>query len=314
MLRLAIDVLLHAIFGDGISDPDAVRKATTDYYSSCGRLDPFDVIGVPEFIPRLTRLHVHGILRAFDEQLDIAIAQRRRSLSEKGPPPADILGAMLAAKDPDTGRSMSEAEVKDNVLTFIFGGQETTSSALTWTIYLVTQSTHWRERVLTEAQQTEGLPAEDALPKLILTRAVVEEALRLYPPIIGITRTALRQTKIAHHPIEKGTLVIISPYVVHRHRLLWNEPEVFDPTRFLSGNAGSIRPYTYMPFGAGPRTCIGAGLATQEATLALARILSHFELNLVSGQTVWPAQKNFTLRPRDGLRIRIDRRDFSRGD
>jgi len=167
---------------------------------------------------------------------------------------------MLAAKDPDTGRSMSEAEVKDNVLTFIFGGQETTSSALTWTIYLVTQSTHWRERVLTEAQQTEGLPAEDALPKLILTRAVVEEALRLYPPIIGITRTALRQTKIADHPIEKGTLVIISPYVVHRHRLLWNEPEVFDPTRFLSGNAGSIRPYTYMPFGAGPRTCIGAGL------------------------------------------------------
>src|SRR6516165_3657009 len=100
MLRLAIDVLLHAIFGDGISDPDAVRKATTDYYSSCGRLDPFDVIGVPEFIPRLTRLHVHGILRAFDEQLDIAIVQRRRSLSEKGPPPCGYPGSHARGKGP----------------------------------------------------------------------------------------------------------------------------------------------------------------------------------------------------------------------
>jgi cytochrome P450 len=204
---------------------------------------------------------------------------------------------------------MSEAEVKDNVLTFIFGGQETTSSALTWAVYLITQSVQWRERVLKEARQTEGLSAEDALPKLILTRAVVEEALRLYPPIIGITRTALRRTEIAGYAIEKRTLVIISPYVVHRHRLLWNAPDVFDPTRFLPANGGSIRPYTYMPFGAGPRTCIGAALATQEATLALARIVSQFELALLPGQTVWPAQKNFTLRPRDGLRVRVDLRD-----
>jgi cytochrome P450 len=215
-----------------------------------------------------------------------------------------MLGAMLAAKDPQTGQQMSETEVKDNVMTFIFGGQETTSSSLTWAIYLLSQSPEWRERVAREADDMIGGHVLDAVNALIQTRAVVEEALRLYPPIIGITRTALRRTELAGHRIERGTVVVISPYVVHRHRSLWRDPDVFDPTRFLPGRSKTIERYTYLPFGVGPRMCVGAALAVQEATVVLATLMRQFELELVPGQSVWPVI-DFTMKPRDGLRMTV---------
>jgi cytochrome P450 len=182
-----------------------------------------------------------------------------------------MLGAMLAAKDPQTGAQMTEAEVKDNVITFIFGGQETTSTALTWAIYLLSQSPEWRERLTEEAENAADGSGQDAA--LVQTRAVVEEALRLYPPIIGITRTAMRRTELAGHKIERGTMVVISPYVLHRHRVLWRDPDLFDPSRFLPGAARAIERYAYLPFGVGPRVCIGAAFALQEATLVLATLM-----------------------------------------
>ena len=221
--------------------------------------------------------------------------------------PRDMLGAMLAAVDPATGDRLTEVEVKDNVMTFIFGGQETTSSALTWAIYLLSQSPEWRERVAEEADKVFDGLAETAINALVHTRAVVEEALRLYPPIIGITRTARQRTELAGRMIERGTMVIISPYVLHRHRLLWREPDIFDPTRFLPGRSNMIERYTYLPFGAGPRVCIGAALAVQEATLVVATLMKHFELDLVPGQSVWPVI-DFTMKPPGGLKMTAKRR------
>jgi cytochrome P450 len=144
----------------------------------------------------------------------------------------------------------------------------------------------------------------DSLDALVQTRAVVEEALRLYPPIIGITRTALRRTELAGRIIDRGTMVVISPYVVHRHRLLWNDPDIFDPTRFLPGRSKTIERYTFLPFGVGPRMCIGAALAVQEATVVLAALMRRFVLELVPGQSVWPVI-DFTMKPRDGLRMTV---------
>jgi cytochrome P450 len=218
-----------------------------------------------------------------------------------------MLGAMLAAKDPQTGEQMTEAEVRDNVITFIFGGQETTSSALTWAIYLLSQSHEWREWVANEADDVIGARVQNALGALVQTRAVVEEALRLYPPIIGITRTALRRTELAGRTIDRGTMVVISPYVVHRHRLLWRDPDVFDPTRFLPGRSRTIERYSFLPFGVGPRMCIGAALAVQEATIVLAALMRQFVLELVPGQAVWPVI-DFTMKPRDGLGMSVNRR------
>jgi cytochrome P450 len=294
--------LVSCIFSEGLGDPEAVVAATTRYYETCGGLDPFDLIGLPYFVPRLTRLRVRSVLKAFNEALNAAIAERRRSLAADPSAPRDMLGAMLSAVDPQTGKHLTEVEVKDNVMTFIFGGQETTSSAMTWAIYLLSQSPEWRERVTAEAERVIDESPATAVDGLVQTRAVVEEALRLYPPIIGITRTATRRTELAGRTIERGTMVIVSPYVLHRHRLLWRDPDIFDPTRFLPGQSNMIQRYAYLPFGVGPRVCVGAGLALQEATLVVATLMKHFDLDLVPGQSVWPVI-DFTMKPRDGLNM-----------
>jgi cytochrome P450 len=308
MLRLALESLVRCIFADGIGDPKSVCEATTRFYSTCGTLDPFDLLGFPDFVPRLTRLRERPILRAFDEGLYRAIAEKRRNLADASKAPRDMLGAMVTAKDPETGQGMSDKEVRDNVMTFIFGGQETTSSALTWAFYLLSQSAEWRERVLKEASRFDDITRHEAVDALADTRAVVEEALRLYPPIIAITRTALRRTEICGRTIEHGTLVVVPPYVIHRHRLLWRDPDLFDPNRFLPGAREKIERYTFLPFGVGPRMCVGATFAVQEATLALAILTRQFAIDVAPGEIVWPVQKNFTMRPRGGLRMTVARR------
>jgi cytochrome P450 len=144
MSRVALDALVGCIFSDGLGDPQAIRAATTRYYETSSGIDPFDVIGLPDFVPRLTRLGVRSAAKAFDDALSAAISERRHSLAAGANAPRDMLGAMLAAEDAKTGERMTEPEVKDNVMTLIFGGQETTSSALTWAIYLLSQSPEWR--------------------------------------------------------------------------------------------------------------------------------------------------------------------------
>jgi cytochrome P450 len=310
MSALALDGLMRSIFHHGLgSDSEALRTAMVDFFAAAGRIDPFDVIGLPDFVPRITQWRVRTMLRTFDEALNAAIAARRHRLEEyPAEATQDMLGILLAARDPDTEKRMSEAEVKANVLTFIFAGQETTSTALTWAIYLLTQSTEWSERVTTEAEcELGGSPAGIA-ERLVATRAVLEEAMRLYPPIVGITRTAGRRDELSGHTIERGTMVVISPYVLHRHSLLWDDPHTFDPSRFLECASRKIDRYAYLPFGVGPRMCIGAGFALQEATLVLATIMRNFTLALAPGQSVWPLQ-TFTLRPRDPLLMMVKGRN-----
>ena len=136
--------------------------------------------------------------------------------------------------------------------------------------------------------------------RLTTTRAVIDEALRLYPPITATSRTAGQRDELAGEVIERGTLVVIAPYVLHRHRQLWNDPDLFDPSRFLAGAVRKIERGAYMPFGVGARMCLGASFAHQEATLVLASLVKNFELCMAPGQSVWP-QQGITLRPRDPL-------------
>ena len=301
MSALALDCLARSIFHHGFGgDADNMRAAMASFFASGGRIDLFDIIGLPDFIPRVSHLRIRRLLRAFDEYLAAAIAERRTKLVENpAAAPRDLLGILLAARDPETGKCMSEAEVKANVFTFFLAGQETTSTALTWAIYLLSQSQEWQERVRAESERELKTP-EAVVDRLVETRAVLDEAMRLYPPIVGITRTADRTDELGGHSIERGTLVVISPYVLHRHRLLWDDPDTFDPSRFLPGAPRRINRYAYLPFGIGPRMCIGAGFALHEATLALAAIVRDFTLALAPGQSVWPLQR-LTLRPRDPL-------------
>ena len=214
---------------------------------------------------------------------------------------------LLEARDAETGKGLSEAEVRANILTFISAGHETTSNTLTWSLFLLSQSEHWRERVEAEVDREMAGPIQGLSDRLIETRAVIEEALRLYPPIVAISRAAQEPDVLAGQKIERGALVVIAPYVLHRHRRLWEDPEVFNPKRFLPPARAGINRFAYLPFGVGARTCIGMVFALQEATLVLAAIVRHFRLELVAGHRVWPMQK-VTLRPQHGLPMRLRRR------
>jgi cytochrome P450 len=146
---------------------------------------------------------------------------------------------------------------------------------------------------------------------MVETRAVIEEALRLYPSLPAISREAIGSDELAGHPIRSGEMIVIAPYVLHRHRCVWERPDEFDPSRFLPGARERIGRYAYLPFGAGPRICIGATFALQEATLVLSAILRNFHIALAPGATVWPLQR-LTLRPRDGLPMLLTRRRVGR--
>lgn len=312
MTRITLDVLERSIFSDGLGrQAEDIRVAMTTYFNTIGKISPLDLAGVPNFIPRLGRLRVRGALRFFEAAIDDVIATRRRLLCEQPDhAPCDLLTHLLSALDADTDKRLSEAEVRSNILTFIAAGHETTANSLSWAMFLLSQSPQWRERVAAEADREIGGPVEGIEERLKQTRAVIEETIRLYPPIAAISRVAVGGDDLNGEPVRPGSLIVISPYVLHRHRLLWDQPDVFDPGRFLGAARNSIDRFGYLPFGMGPRTCIGSAFALQEATIVLAMIAKYFTFELRSGHPVWPLLR-VTLRPANGLPMAIRRRKVS---
>jgi cytochrome P450 len=304
--RVSLDVLERTIFSDGLgSDPEEIRKGMKSYFEAIGRIDPFDVLGMPAAMPRLGRLKARAAMRVFERAIDAVVAMRRRRIAERPDEvPQDLLTLLLQAEDAQTGERLSEIEVRSNVLTFISAGHETTANCLTWSLFLLSQSPLWRERVRAEAERELDGGADGLDERLSETRAVLEEANRLYPPITAISRAAIGPDELAGHAIRRGTMIVIAPYVLHRHRTLWSEPECFDPTRFLNGARERIPRFAYLPFGAGPRTCIGASFAMQEASIVLATLVRHFRTEVLPGHPIWPLQR-VSLRPKFGLPMRV---------
>jgi cytochrome P450 len=213
----------------------------------------------------------------------------------------------LEAPHSQDGLGLTEAEVRANIVTFIGAGHETTANALTWTLFLLSHSREWQERLTREAESLADMPPERQAQSLVETRAVIEEAMRLYPPVASLSRAAMGPDDILGHRIRKGTLVMIVPWILHRHRRLWAEPDAFDPRRFLPGVREQIDRFAYLPFGAGPRVCIGASFALQEAVIVLARIMRQFQLSPVAHHQVRPMQ-HITLRPLGGMPLIVKRR------
>lgn len=307
--RLTLEVLEQTIFSDGLGrSPEEIRVAMKHYFETIGRLDPFDVLGLPNVVPRLSRWKVRPMLRLFESAIDTIISIRRRRIADDpASVPRDILTLLLEARDPETGEGLSEIEVRANILTFIAAGHETTANSITWTLYLLSQSDEWRARVQAEADRELNGNIDGLADRLVETRAVIEEANRLYPPLAAISRAALGPDELAGEPIRRGTLVVIAPYVLHRHHSLWTDPNRFDPNRFLGGARETIDRFAYLPFGAGPRICIGATLAMQEALIVVATVMRHFTLQLAPAHTVWPMHR-VTLRPSGGLPMIVRRR------
>jgi cytochrome P450 len=300
--RVTLDVLERTIFSDGFGrDPRELRRAMKVYFETIGRIDPLDVLGVPAFVPRPNLWKLKPTLRLFGDAINFLIATRRQRLaSDPAGAPRDILTLLLEARDPDTGTPLSEIEIRANILTFIAAGQETTANCLTWSLYLLSQSPEWLQRVRAEADSKLDGGIDGLAENLVETRAVIDEANRLFPPITAISRQAVGPDTLAGTAIKARTLIVVAPYVLHRHRTLWDKPDHFDPSRFLPGRAETVHRFAYLPFGVGPRTCIGASFAIQEASIALATVVKNFTFQLAPGHKIWPEQK-VTLRPKGGL-------------
>ncbi len=219
--------------------------------------------------------------------LDRLIDARRAQSTDSGAP-RDLFDLLDSARDPETGAAFSHAQLRDEVSTMILAGHETTAVTLFWCLYLAARYPESQAAIAAEATAADldHDPAA-ALAHLPLTRAHVDEALRLYPPAFMLTREAIAADEVAGRPVAAGTVVVISPWVLHRHRRLWSAPDSFDPSRFLPG-APAVDRFAYLPFGAGPRICVGATFALTEAVLVLARLLRAFRIELSGDGAVMP--------------------------
>ncbi|HSZ97912.1 MAG TPA: cytochrome P450, partial [Bradyrhizobium sp.] len=214
------------------------------------------------------------------------MAERRAAGKQEGAPARDLFDLMNAARDPETGEAFSEAQLGDQVATMILAGHETTATALFWALYLLALDPVAQEQLAAEARQVSA-DGEADLERLKFTRAVVDETMRLYPPAFLIARAAAGNDEVAGIPIKRHDVILIAPWLLHRHEKLWRDPNAFVPERFLSPAPPPDR-FAYLPFGVGARVCIGAHFALVEATLALARIIAAFRVTLLDKDPVMP--------------------------
>jgi cytochrome P450 len=239
------------------------------------------------------------------------ISQRRRNPSER----ADLLSMLMSARDEDTGESMTDEQLRVEVTTFLLAGQETTSLALTWTWYLLSQHVNAQRRLEEEIDSVlSGRPPGYCdIVNLPYTRMVIDEAMRLYPPAWAFSRQALADDTLGGFHLPRGWLALVVPFVLHRLSAYWRDPEVFDPERFSTEQIAARPKFVYLPFGAGPRQCIGNQFALIEAHLVVATLAQRFRLQLVPRHKVepWPL---ITLRPRYGMPMFIERRQVRTKD
>jgi cytochrome P450 len=244
-----------------------------------------------------------GAMSEMKRIADAAIEARRKA----GPRPVpDLLDLLLAGEDPETKRKMDTAELRDNLLTFIVAGHETTALTLAWSLYLCAFDRTVQERARTEAQAVlQGRAATAAdLPKLKYVRQIVDESLRLYPPAAFLSRTARKPDRLLGREVRPGDTVMLPIYALHRNRLLWRDPDQFDPDRFADPK--SVDRFAYLPFGDGPRICIGASFALQEAVIILSTLLSRYRFGRVPGKEPKPVLI-LTLRPEGGVWLTVER-------
>jgi cytochrome P450 len=303
MVTATFEVISDVTFSGGDAfDRSAVHKAIEDYIGQTAKLSILDIIGAPAWVPRPGRMFAGGAMRDMKRMADQAIEQRRTS-TRPGIP--DLLDLLLAGEDPKSGRKMTVAELRDNLLTFIVAGHETTALTLSWALYLCAFDPAVQAAARAEAQAALGTRAATTadIANLPLIRRIVDETLRLYPPAAFLSRTAQKADTLCGREVRPGDTVILPIYALHRHHALWPNPDAFDPNRFADPKA--IDRFAYLPFGDGPRICIGANFALQEAVIILATLLSRFRFTLVPGKAPKPVMI-LTLRPEGGVWLGVE--------
>jgi cytochrome P450 len=258
----------------------------------------FGLVGIPKWVwhpGKLPRALASKRMRAAVH----TILKRRRAAGIDG---NDLMARLAAAMDPETGQPMNEEQIVDNMLTFLAAGHETTAKALTWTLYLLANATDWQERVRTEVLAVAGNePITHAhLERMPITRQVMKESMRLYPPAGIMSRMLTKPTGIGDETFGVGTILVFPIYAIHRHKKLWKDPDRFDPTRFTPEQEKTHARAQFMPFGFGPRLCIGMSFAMIEAQVLLATFVRGAKFSW-DGKYVPEPVNRVTLRPRDGM-------------
>jgi cytochrome P450 len=306
MSRITRDIIVKIMFGlDLAIDSDETTEierslriavAYTNYLTFTNPL--------PLWVPTPRNRAFRQALQTFDRIVYRIIDERRRSVVEQ----RDLMSLLLEAHDQDTGEGMSDQELRDEVITVFLTGHETTGNALAWTWYLLSLHPVVERRLHAEVDEVlDGrLPVIDDIPRLVYTRMVVMESLRLFPTAWLDSRALQSDEKdeIDGHMIDKKTLIFYSPYVTHRLPELWENPDAFDPERFAPEPMAKLPQFIYIPFGGGPRQCIGNNLALIESQLILATVAQRYSLRLVPGTRVEP-QPTVALRPRNGLPMKL---------
>ncbi len=297
MVSTTFDVISDVTFsGDEAFDRDLVHRAIDAYISEAGKISLFDMLGFPDWVPRPGRMFSAGGMKDMKRVADEAIEARAARGAEGVP---DLLDLLLSGEDPESKRKMNVGELRDNLLTFIVAGHETTALTLAWSLYLLAFDPAIQDRARAEVNEvvTDGVATGGDVENLGFIRQIVDEALRLYPPAGMVSRTAQAADTLCGREIRPGDTVIVPIYALHRHHLLWEEPDAFRPDRWAEGKPDR---YAYLPFGDGPRICIGASFALQEAVIILATLIANFRFKPVKGRDPEPVMI-LTLRPEGGV-------------
>lgn len=305
MAKLTLRVVVRTLFGS-----DLPREAQDIGASMTAVLDAANrrmnhLLQVPSWVPTRRNIRERRAIARLDGIIDSIIRARRASKEERD----DLLSRLLAAVDEESGAGMSDRQLHDEMMTLFLAGHETTANALTWIWYLLSLNPEAEGKLLEELRGVLGgrAPAMTDLPKLPYTEMVVREALRLYPPAPMFGREPTRDLRIGDYDIARGSLLAVNTYALQRDERFFAEPERFDPERFAKGWEERVPRYAYLPFGGGPRVCLGNGFAMMEARLIVATVAQRYKMRLEPGQDVRPVQL-VTLRPNGPVRMRMERR------
>jgi cytochrome P450 len=276
MLTATFEVICDvALSGREHFDGATFSKAITQYFRTAGRASLLDFLGFPDWFPRPGELMAGSSVHTMHEMVGAAIEARRR---QSGAPADDLLAHMLAAKDPETGQQMTAEGLIFNMQFFIVAGHETTALALSWALYLLANAPERQQRAREQARDTLGGRAAHAedLAAMPLIAQILEEAMRLYPPVGLLARTVLQEDELCGRQMRPGDILFLPIWALHRHELLWERPAEFDPDRFAPAQGERRDKYQYLPFGAGPRVCVGANFAMMQEQIILATLIQKF--------------------------------------
>lgn len=303
---LTAEIISRIMFGFRLGNErvNQLYEAFKEYQASHGRAHILEIFGVPTSFPRWSMRRGRKAIERFDKVLLEILDFGQSSCGEM---PDNLLQMLINYRD-EQGQPMSPELIRDEMASIFLAGHETTAITLSWAFYLLEQNPECEKLLHQELDEVlkGATPSFEDIPKLVYTRAVIDETLRLYPPVHVFSRQALDEDEIMGEKVPAGSMVIIASWLLHRHELLWDQPEAFRPERFLPG-APKIHPFAYIPFGAGARVCLGKHLGLIEAVLLLAMMAQKYRLRLRPGHAVEPLGR-MTLRAKHGIPMSIEPR------